>query len=46
MPDFPLQDQASGVSLLVALALLWWRMGQAEKALEKLTDRLNEFIGG
>ena len=41
-----MQDTFSGATLLVALALLWWRMKRAEDDIAKLTDRFNDFIGG
>lgn len=46
MPEEIFKDPLSGASLLAALTLLWWRMKRAEKDIEKLTDRFNEFVGG
>lgn len=41
-----LKGPLSGASLMVALALLWWRTGRLEKDVERLTERLNEMLGG
>lgn len=41
-----LQGPLSGASLLAALTLLWWRIGRAEKDIEHLTERMNEYHGG
>lgn len=41
-----LKGPMSGASLMVALALLWWRIGRAERDIERLTERMNEYHGG
>lgn len=41
-----IQSPMSGASLMIALSLLWWRIGRAEKDIEKLNERMNEYHGG